>query len=443
MRAEAFLVLALSLAAAAGARAAGDDSQVQDESQPTDEDVIYKKKVIKDGGVKDSLPEGEEAGEPGAGDSGSGATAGPGGARPRASAPPPQRQSADPQIGRQGSRAMEGASRLGDALRSALPQAGAGDIGGAAGRSGSGARSSPALRQAAAALAPGAAGGPASPVAVGDLVLASRTGFSGVFKDMGLKVGPGPAGDMEVQRRDGSPASPAEVAALAQRIRSEPEALMGRPDFFEVLSRKKYQQVKDGLAAASPEARGDYFRHIELSAEARDLRWSASCNKLSGECNQYTRLERYSKNSYVPPEDLKNIWGALQEEIARGASAQAQPQPGTASSLPPAATRSIFADGVSGIMDRIRSVLAGGRGASQDSGAVVAGPPGQGPSAAPGALPAKGLRSGSVPGPGQGRPSSRWPLVRLWLFRAAALAAAVLIALRFSRRLWPGTRPGL
>lgn len=82
---------------------------------------------------------------------------------------------------------------------------------------------------------------------------------------------------------------------------------MQRPDFFDVLPRDRFLDLK-GRYMKSPEPADGSFKHIELSNDQRDFLRSASCQKLSGDCNPFTSELSYQKGDYVPPEDLGRIW---------------------------------------------------------------------------------------------------------------------------------------
>lgn len=171
----------------------------------------------------------------------------------------------------------------------------------------------------AAARTDGAAERRASPATAGEpgvpeLALAARTGYAVTFRDQGLKVGAGPRGEPAVQRADGTPASAADLERLRTALRAEPAALARRPDFFAVLPRAKFADLK-GDFAARPELRSTVFKDIGMTAQARDFQWSVSCSGLSGSCNPLAAAGSYRKGQDVPPEDLDAIWSAAQEEI--------------------------------------------------------------------------------------------------------------------------------
>lgn len=145
------------------------------------------------------------------------------------------------------------------------------------------------------------------------LALAARSGYAATFRDQGLKVGSGPRGEPAIQRADGSPASPADLERLRTALRAEPAALARRPDFFEVLPRSKFADLKRDYNAR-PELRPTIFKDISLTEMERDFRWSSSCSVLSGGCNRLSSEGSYRKGADVPPEDLKAAWAAARED---------------------------------------------------------------------------------------------------------------------------------
>ncbi|MBI2361948.1 MAG: hypothetical protein HYV15_00990 [Elusimicrobia bacterium] len=137
--------------------------------------------------------------------------------------------------------------------------------------------------------------------------MAERAGSGAVFRAQGLKVGAGPQGEPAIQRLDGSPASQADLGRLRAALRAEPAALQRRPDFFAVLTRGQFAELKRGYILR-PELRRTAFQHIALTEDARDFRWSSSCSALSGDCNAGAQGMSYKKGQDVPPEVLKEVW---------------------------------------------------------------------------------------------------------------------------------------
>lgn len=152
----------------------------------------------------------------------------------------------------------------------------------------------------------------ANPRTVPEMALAQRTGFSAAFDALGLKVGAGPRGEPAIQRVDGAPATPRELEVLGAVLRSEPVALLRRPDFFDVLSREKFAGLKRDYARL-PEARAPAFKDIGMTERGRDFQWSASCSGLSGDCNGSAGEGSYRRGQYVSPEDLERVWAAAHE----------------------------------------------------------------------------------------------------------------------------------
>jgi hypothetical protein len=206
------------------------------------------------------------------------------GTSPQPGTPAPPASDA-PLAGRE-KKAADAARRLGEMLKS-----GAREDDGAAG-----APSAPARP---AAITEGS-GDPARPRTREDLLLAASSGFKASFDAVGLKVSAG-----RVERRDGRPASDADLVELKRRIDSDPEALLRRPDFFEILPRARFSALKHDLSSR-PDLGATVFRHVALSSSGRDLEWSQSCQLLSGSCNAAAERS-YAKRDPVPPEDLRRI----------------------------------------------------------------------------------------------------------------------------------------
>ncbi|PIR16205.1 MAG: hypothetical protein COV48_10155, partial [Elusimicrobia bacterium CG11_big_fil_rev_8_21_14_0_20_64_6] len=160
--------------------------------------------------------------------------------------------------------------------------------------------------------------GPASrtdePQTVQEMALAERKGFASTFRSQGLMVGAGPRGEPAIRRLDGSAASKEDIGRLREALSSEPVALRRRPDFFEVLPREKFADLKQDFVRR-PELQPTVFRHMGMTDSGRDFQWASSCSVLSGSCNAYALEKSYRKGQDVPPEDLDEMWKAAQEEI--------------------------------------------------------------------------------------------------------------------------------
>lgn len=159
-----------------------------------------------------------------------------------------------------------------------------------------------------------AASPPDAPWTVPEMALAASKGYAATFRDQGLKVGAGPRGEPAILRADGAAASPSDLARLRTALSSDPAAMRRRPDFFEVLPREKFADLKQDFAAR-PELRATVFRDIAMTARERDFQWSASCSSLSGGCNPLAGQGSYRKGQDVAPEDLDAAWNAAQEDI--------------------------------------------------------------------------------------------------------------------------------
>jgi hypothetical protein len=178
--------------------------------------------------------------------------------------------------------------------------------GAAGGRAGGGSAGRGAAGRAGAASGRSMSGDPANPKSSGDLFMAAASGFRGSFAALGLKTGRSPSGDPAILRANGALASQVDLAGLRARIQSEPAALMLRPDFFNVISRERFNSLKSSYAAR-PDLGATAFKHITMTPEQRDFTRSESCTVLSDKCNPYTRQMSYRKGEYVSPEELDEI----------------------------------------------------------------------------------------------------------------------------------------
>ena len=277
-----------------------------------------------------------------------------------------------------------------------------------------------------------------------DLVMAAMAGYRGTLKDLGLKVGTGDDGRPAILRMSGAPAGAGELQTLRERIRAEPRALLQRPDFFQVLGRPQHAELKQVFGVKPPEEKA--FRHIALADDRRDFLWSATCAKLSGDCNQQVLSASYSKGQYVPPEDLRAVYESL-DDAGEWVLDDDSDLKETRDKL----SRSAF-DGGGGLRGLMASIgrFFGGRedesAVSGDGGAVLSpesrlpgdagarGTPGAGSGPSRGrrgdAMASAGPSAGVPPSaPRRSAPGSRWGL---WI--AAAVAAVFLIRVGLFRR---------
>ena len=175
----------------------------------------------------------------------------------------------------------------------------------------------------------GASGDPGRPKAPSDFALAARSGYAPAFAKAGLKMS---ADGRSVLRLDGTPATAADYARLQQEIGSMPAALGRRPDFFSAVSPEHYSDLKRGYKDKKDDP---VFKDVGTTAGDRDFVHTASCDKLSGDCNKSVEKGTYKKGDYVAPEDLDNMWSNLQKELDASAD-QSQtgglPNPGAARS---------------------------------------------------------------------------------------------------------------
>lgn len=207
-----------------------------------------------------------------------------GGAGGEAKEPPPGAEAAA-RARAGGERAMSGARGLGDALKKELRE----DAGGAPGGPGGA----------------GKGGKPADGARDEKELFLAASSNPGALAALGLVVGRDASGRPSFRRADGTPATAQDLAALRARLSSEPLALMRRPDFFAVLPRPRFEQLKTDYRGR-PELRTSAFRDIALSPAERDFERSASCAALSGDCAPDAK-ESYRKGELVPPEELAAI----------------------------------------------------------------------------------------------------------------------------------------
>lgn len=167
-------------------------------------------------------------------------------------------------------------------------------------------------------------GNPGNPKAPSDFALAARSGYAPAFAAAGLKIGPD---GKSVLRLDGKPATPEDYARLQREIASMPAALGRRPDFFSIVSPAHYADLKRGYREKKDDP---VYKDVGTTAEDRDFVHTASCTKLSGDCNKNVEKASYKKGDFVAPEDLDNIWDALQKELDGSAEKGGTPSPGAA-----------------------------------------------------------------------------------------------------------------
>lgn len=236
-----------------------------------------------------------------------------------------------------GADAFKKAGKLAEQLKSGLASGG-GDLAGP----GEGASSA-------------SAAGALMPKSKSDLLLASVSGYGGSFAANGLRVSNTAGAPPEILRKDGTPATEQDLAALAAHIESEPTALMRRPDFFTVLPRAKFQKLKSEYAER-PGLREKQFKHIALTP--RDFQRSQSCEQLSGGCNAFAR-KSYRRGEDVPPEDLSAIHSDLMEDRAFDAGAADAAEKEDAEATAQAAPKGVGRAGLKSIYARLNSVIAG------------------------------------------------------------------------------------
>ena len=177
---------------------------------------------------------------------------------------------------------------------------------------------------------------PAHPASASDLVLASRSGYAPLFQAAGFKLGGD--GRSIVRIADERPATEAELQSLRQGILAAPAGMAKRADYFTALPQAHYQELgrdfreRPGLAEKQ-------FKHIAMTPDGRDFVYSASCDRMSGDCNESVGKSSYRKGESVSPEDLEKVWGGLQEELDADEAGGTGPPPsrfGRPLSAPPA-----------------------------------------------------------------------------------------------------------
>lgn len=212
------------------------------------------------------------------------------------------------------------------------------------------------------AFGAGASGDPAHPKAPADFVLAARSGYSPAFAKAGLKLGPD---GKSVVRLDGSPATAADYARLQQEISSMPAALGRRSDFFSAVSPEHYADLKHGIKDPSHSA--TVYKDVGTTEKDRDFVHTASCDKLSGDCNKSVEKPSYKKGDYVAPEDLDRMWDALQKELD-SSKASDDKEAGPKDGMP-----SLGGENARLARDAAMSVALGGSGETAGGKASVAG----------------------------------------------------------------------
>jgi hypothetical protein len=207
--------------------------------------------------------------------------------------------------------AAAGAAGAASALKNSLPTTdagtdlkpgGPGGMTGSAKNGGSGAGAGTDMK---------ASGNPADPKTPADFALAARSGYAPAFAAAGLKLGPD---GRTIVRADGSPATAEDYARLRGGILAMPSALTRRPDFFSAVSPGHFNDLKKGYHE-KPELSDSVYKHVGTTAADRDFVHTASCAKMSGECNASVDKASYKKGDFVAPEDLDRMWGALQREL--------------------------------------------------------------------------------------------------------------------------------
>jgi hypothetical protein len=156
-------------------------------------------------------------------------------------------------------------------------------------------------------------GGWRAPATNRDLVASAYSGFAPSYKKLGLKLGTDKNGRSRIVDTSGRPATPAQIAALRAQIASEPRALLRRPDFFQVVPRKRFDALKTTYRAASS-LRSSAFQDIAMTSQGRDFSWSSTCHTLSGACNPSAMPPSYRRGTDVSPETLNRVYERIERE---------------------------------------------------------------------------------------------------------------------------------
>jgi hypothetical protein len=140
------------------------------------------------------------------------------------------------------------------------------------------------------------------------LIAAASSGFMDSFRSLALHVGRTPDGNLAVLDSRGRQADGSALAALKANIAESPRALLTRPDFFSVISPSDYSQLKSLVVSPPASAKhGLLLRDLGVSAGGRDIVWTASCSRVSGECNPAAAESSYRKNQPASPESLRAV----------------------------------------------------------------------------------------------------------------------------------------
>lgn len=293
-------------------------------------------------------------------------------------------------------KAMRGAGRTAQALKAQAGGAlGALDSSLGGGRGGRGAVAAggasavkpQAAVNAAAAVSPQAysAANPATPQ---DFALAA-TPYRNAFQRQGLESRVDAQGRPYLfNAEENRPATQGELAALAQRIQSEPTALVSNPSFFSTMPRLDFNELKTALAGR-PAATDGPLKDVEVTRDKRDVVWAKSCDKASGDCNE-SADKSYEAGKPVSAEELSKIWAKV-----RSARSMAQAPTSNADSLArsqslmsrfSAMAAGLIADadaqdaaaGSAGVFSGVRSWFGGLRRGGPSGGGSVAGANGSG-----------------------------------------------------------------
>lgn len=203
-------------------------------------------------------------------------------------------------------------------------------------------------------------------------ILLAAASHPGAFAAVGLK----PGGATGAVRKDGSPATDADLNDLRAAIRLEPSALERNPAYLDParggVSPQDFASLKTAYRTDAG-LRKTEFKDVELvpPEEGRDFKQSASCQLVSGECNPHAE-KSYVKGDDVPPQELNGIMASIRRHL--GAAAGRSRDDATRARLAGLAARiNGFLHGGGGAESAVPIAGAESGAAGDASGAVVGG----------------------------------------------------------------------
>lgn len=204
-----------------------------------------------------------------------------------------------------------------------------------------------------------------------DLLAAVRSGFGESLGANGLKLAADSQGKATIVTSDGSPAGQDQLDLLAEHISREPVMLTKRPDFFKVLPREKFKELKEDIKRPEPGGEA-VFKDVALTGNDRDFAWAQTCGGVSGGCNSYVRRASYRGGDYVEPEDLGQLWRAVRQPGGRVAEGSAPAEEKRVNARSIRARLNVVLGGIKQIFLDTKDVKSGGAG-GVGGGSSVAG----------------------------------------------------------------------